>query len=214
MARIPINYGTTPGDGTGDVLFTSFKNIDDNFIDLYANTVDSIILIKQASDFGTIDSTKAYLIDGTIDMGSTSIEIPAGGINILGLTVGVSKLISSENNYTMFTSPVGGSGGVIKVDMIISVTGTSSQVYDLTDVDGTHIIRLGTTDFIDCTSLGEITGYFTGIETACARFGGSPSLTLSGTWAGGYRQQTCIIALLSSGFSGAVFYRRNYIYYG
>lgn len=35
MARQPINYGTTPGDGTGDILFTSFENIDDNFIELY-----------------------------------------------------------------------------------------------------------------------------------------------------------------------------------
>ncbi len=39
MARTPINYGTTAGDGTGDVLFTSFKNINDNFIDLY-NTLN------------------------------------------------------------------------------------------------------------------------------------------------------------------------------
>jgi hypothetical protein len=35
MARKPINYGTTAGDGTGDILFTSFKNINDNFIELY-----------------------------------------------------------------------------------------------------------------------------------------------------------------------------------
>ena len=127
----------------------------------------TIITVTQANKDttlgGTIDSDKAYLVDGIIDMGSTSIEVPTGGINILGLTVGVSKLISSENNYTMFTSPVGGSGGVIKVDMIISVTGTTSQVYDLEDVDGTNIIRLSTTDYIDCTSVGELTGYFTGL---------------------------------------------------
>lgn len=36
MARKPINYGTTPGDGTGDVLFDSFKNANDNFIELYS----------------------------------------------------------------------------------------------------------------------------------------------------------------------------------
>jgi hypothetical protein len=170
------------------------------------NLLENVIVVRSASQLsGTIDSTKAYLIDGIVDMGSTSIEVPAGGINIRGITVGVSKLISSENNYTMFTSPVGGSGGVIKIDMIISVTGTSSQVYDLTDVDGTNIIRLGTTDFVDCTSLGELTGYFTGLETSCARFGGSPSLTFSGAWAGGYRQQTCIVAQLDSGFAGSVF---------
>ena len=35
MSRIPINYGTTPGDGTGDPLFNSFENIDNNFIEAY-----------------------------------------------------------------------------------------------------------------------------------------------------------------------------------
>lgn len=38
MARTPINYGTTAGDGTGDVLFTSFKKANDNFIDIYNKT--------------------------------------------------------------------------------------------------------------------------------------------------------------------------------
>ncbi len=38
MARQAINYGTTPGDGTGDVLFDSFKNTNDNFIELYKVT--------------------------------------------------------------------------------------------------------------------------------------------------------------------------------
>lgn len=38
MARTSINYGTTAGDGTGDVLFTSFKKANDNFIDIYNKT--------------------------------------------------------------------------------------------------------------------------------------------------------------------------------
>ncbi len=35
MGRIPINYGTTPGDNTGDPLFTSFESIEANFKELY-----------------------------------------------------------------------------------------------------------------------------------------------------------------------------------
>lgn len=38
MARTPINYGTTAGDGTGDVLFTSFQKINNNLIDIYNKT--------------------------------------------------------------------------------------------------------------------------------------------------------------------------------
>jgi len=38
MARTPINYGTTAGDGTGDILFTSFQKINNNLIDIYNKT--------------------------------------------------------------------------------------------------------------------------------------------------------------------------------
>jgi len=205
MAQQTIGLGVSDNDGLGDSLKAGGVKINDNFDELYLDLLGSAIVVKQSSDFGVIDSTKAYIVDGIVDMGSTSIEVPAGGINIMGVTIGVSKLISSDNNYKMFTSPVGGSGGVTMSSMVVSVTGTTSQVYDLVDDDGTNIIRLNNTDFVDCTSLGELDGYFTAIEINCARFGGSPSLTLSGTWAGGYRQQTCIIAILSVGFTGSIF---------
>lgn len=35
MAKQDINYGTVPGDGTGDILFESFRKTKENFDELY-----------------------------------------------------------------------------------------------------------------------------------------------------------------------------------
>ena len=83
------------------------------------------IIVTQASDFGVIDSTKEYFLDGIIDMGGVSIEVPSGGIYISGFNFNLSKLIDSTSSYTMFTSPVGGSGDVLFMDFAIEVTGTN-----------------------------------------------------------------------------------------
>lgn len=41
---------------------------------------NNVVVVKAPSDLANIDSDKTYLIDGTIDMGSMSIEIPEGGL--------------------------------------------------------------------------------------------------------------------------------------
>jgi hypothetical protein len=60
MARIPINYGTTAGDGTGDIIFTSFESIESNFVEVYGfNTAFQSTAIGQGSDligFGDPDT--------------------------------------------------------------------------------------------------------------------------------------------------------------
>lgn len=135
---------------------------------------------------GTIDSTKEYFIDGLIDLGNTSIEVPAGGINLKGYDFNISCLTSSANNYTMFTSPVGGSGNVIIHALKIITNGLNSQVYDLTSATGFEAIEVTELNYENCTSLGEITSYRQGLELNTGRFGGTPELTLSGLWIGGY----------------------------
>lgn len=49
------------------------------------NTFENTVVVKSASDLTNIDSTKNYMLDGVIDMGSQSIEVPTGGISISGL---------------------------------------------------------------------------------------------------------------------------------
>lgn len=160
------------------------------------NDPNTVITVKQASDFGTIDSTKIYVIDGIIDMGATSIEVPSGGISIQGFTFDVSQLVSSSSSYTMFTSPVGGSGNVLLSNVALETSGTSSEVFDLVSDTGFNAIEMNIVNFNDCTSLGTIDNYRQGLESGTGRFGGTPELTLKGDWAGGWFIDTSIVRSL------------------
>jgi hypothetical protein len=146
---------------------------------------------------GLIDSTKEYFLDGVIDMGSTQITVPSGGVNVKGFDFNVSGLTSSENTYTMFTGAT--AGDVLFSDFKIEVTGTSSQVFDLNNSSGSNAFEILRINFNGCTSLGELDGYRQGLETGTGRFGGAPNLILSGTWLGGYFIDTSIVRSLTAG---------------
>lgn len=164
------------------------------------------IIVHSADDLaGTLRSDVIYYIDGVIDMGAQSIEVPAAGLNIKGHDFDVSKLISSEAGYTMFVSPVGGSGNLLVTDVGFTVSGSGSQMFDLTDATGLNAFEFNRVNYNSCESLGVITGYRQGLEFGTGRFGGSPQITLDGTWLGGYRVTTSIIRSLDSGFSGTLF---------
>lgn len=164
------------------------------------------ILVTQASDLaGTLSSTKVYFVDSVVDMGSQQITVPVGGLNLKGHNFNVSGLVSSENVYQMFISPGGGSGDFLATDMHFKTDGTSSQLFDLEDATGVHAIEVVRCNFNDCTSMGEIDGYRQGFESGTGRFGGMPSLTLSGTWLGGYFIDTSIVRGMDAGMTGALF---------
>ena len=151
---------------------------------------------------GTIDSTKEYFIDGIIDLGTTQITVPSTGMTLKGFSFDVSGLTSSEDNYKMFISAsVGGdgngSGNLIGMDYLISVTGTGSKVYELYDDTGFNAVEFQRINYNDCTSLGDIFNYRQGLEGGTGRFGGSPSLTLHGLWRGGFRITTSIVRSMS-----------------
>ena len=169
-------------------------------------TLINRVIVRNAADLaGDLDSTVEYFIDGVVDMGSQSITIPVGGLNITGYDFDISKLLSTEDNYTLFISPVGGSGNYIGKNHSVEVSGTASQVYDIVDSGGFHAIEVERVNYDNCTSLGTIDGYRQGLETGTGRFGGSPNLTLEGTWVGGFRITTSITRSLDSGMTGALF---------
>jgi len=157
------------------------------------------VIVKQASDLsGTLDSTKVYVIDGIIDMGSQTIEVPSGGLSIIGSTFDVSQLTSSANTYDMFTSPVGGSGNLVIKDVGITTSGTGSSVFALTDATGFNAIEIKVVNFNNCTSLGYLDGYRQGLESGTGRFGGTPELEFRNSWVGGYRTETTIARAMSN----------------
>lgn len=187
-----INIGATANDKTGDDIRQAAITTN-KFIS------ETIIRVKSSSDFGVIDSTKVYVIDGVVDMGTTTIEVPAGGISITGYTFDASKLVSTENNYTMFTSPVGGSGNLLMTDVGIETSGDSSQVFNLTDANGFNAVEMSAVNFNNCTSRGELKNYRQGFESGTGYFGGKPELTLTGTWLGGYFIESSIARMLTDG---------------
>ena len=162
--------------------------------------LDNKVIVKQASDLsGVLDSTKQYFIDGIIDMGSQSIEIPQGGLTLSGYSFDLSKLTSSVAAYTMFTSPVGGSGNMLGMDYAIEVTGAGSQVYNLASDTGFEAFEFTRINYNNCSSLGVIDNYRQGLEIGTGRFGGTPELTLAGVWVGGYFIDTSIVRGLTDG---------------
>ena len=154
---------------------------------------------------GIIDSTKQYLIDGTIDMGSISVNVPVGGINISGLDVDVSILKSSVAGYTMFYSPLGGSGNVFMSSLSFEVSGNGSKLFSLIDATGFNTMEFNVVNFNNCTSLGTISSYRQGLENITGRFGGSPSLEMIGPWLGGWRITTSLTRQLSASMTEPLF---------
>jgi len=164
------------------------------------------VIISRVEDFPTtLLSTVQYFIDGIVQMGARSLEVPADGLHLAGLDLELSFLVSNEPNYTMFTSPVGGSGDVLGLDYAVTVSGVNSRVYDITDSTGFHAIEVSRVNYTDCTSLGVITDYRQGLETGTGRFGGTPSLTLAGNWVGGFRLTTTIVRSLDASMTEPLF---------
>jgi hypothetical protein len=204
MAQQNINIGTADAKA-GDTLFSAFTKTETNFTELYDNLLESKIVCHQSNISTTlgaaIDSTKVYVLDGIIDFTGTglNIEVPAGGINIVGTTFDVSKLICADGGYTMFVSAVGGSGNILGMDYAVEVTGAGSQAYDLPDATGFNAFEFSRINYNNCSSLGTISGYRQGLEVGTGRFGGQPELTLAGTWVGGYFIDTSIIRNMVDG---------------
>ncbi len=169
--------------------------------------MSSVVIVSDASHFGTIDSSKVYKLDGVINMGSTSITVPPTGITIIGDSFDASGLISSADNYTMFVSEsiAIGSGNLLMTDIKITTSGANSKVYELYDATGFNAHELNRVNYNDCTSLGDLYDYRQGLESGTGRFGGSPSLTLHGLWRGGFRITTSIVRSLAGTMTEPLF---------
>lgn len=143
---------------------------------------------------GVIDSTKEYFLDGIVNIGASQITIPTTGITINGYSFDLSGLTSSQTSYTMFISqtPSIGSGNIVMSRCLITVSGVGSKVFEVYDSNGFHTIEFNAINYIDCTSLGDLHDYRQGLEIGTGRIGVSPSLTLHGTWLGGFRIVTSI----------------------
>lgn len=75
MARKNINIGTTGNDGTGDSIREAFRNVNDNFKELYS----SLGLGERLTFIGLDDTPASYL--GQIDIPTSSFATPVLTVN-------------------------------------------------------------------------------------------------------------------------------------
>lgn len=172
-----------------------------------ASPPSDTILVESPEDLsGVLLSSVVYRVVGALDMSGTgiSIEVPVTGLYIEGIHQGVSSIFCSDLNYTLFTSPVGGSGDLFVDKINHLMVGTGSRVYGLTDVDGTHAVEALNCNYTGCSSLGELTNYRQILGENIGRFGGTPELTLSGPM-NGVRETLSITRGLSNLGAGALF---------
>lgn len=177
-------------------------------LDVRPRSLSNQVIVKRASDLsGPLDSDTVYLVDGQIDMGSTQIKVPEGGLVIQGLGFGVSKLSSSEAAYSMFVvDPAGTYSGDLFLDSIeFEVTGTGSQVWDLDNAENGHAVECTTVNFLNCKLLGELANYRQGLWSNVALIRCVDGVTCSGPWAGGFRATTAIIVSAGVDFTGTLF---------
>lgn len=185
---------------------SGITSIGRNYVD--SRTYSNTVIVKSAKDLVDIDSSKNYMIDGEIDMGDQSIEVPETGISISGLNGArdTSILSSSEDNFTMFTSPSGGySGNVVMESMTVQVTGTNSKAFDLDNDGNNNALDIVGVNFTSCTSLGDLTDYRQLLMDNIGFIFIDDGLTFNGTWTG-IRVTTAIVVVFpaSTLFSAGV----------
>ena len=167
--------------------------------------LDTEIIVKTVGDFPTtLDSTKRYVVDGFIDMGTTSITIPQTGATICGQGFNVTGLFSTENNYTMFKDDGVFAGDFLLDDIDIKVTGTSSQVFDLDNAGNASALELDKVNFTQCVDIGLVDSYRQILMSGVGfvYFGATgvvKGLTIDGTMTGGMTVITTITLGQQSG---------------
>ena len=187
----------------GGIEFTA-----DRIGQILDNATVNTIVAKDASDLLVIDSTKNYLVDGVIDMGDQPIIVPPGGISIGALNGArdTSKLISSADNYSLFTTEGGSySGSGVMDNLTIEVTGTNSQVFNVDNAENGNAWDITGTNFVSCTSLGQMTDYRQMLMNNVGFIFINDGLTFNGNWSGGM----AVLTSIAVGFPAATLFKEG-----
>ena len=145
-----------------------------------------------------LSSSTTYIIDGQITLLSGEyIEIPVGGLTIVGYGFDVSQINKNVAGQSIFVSPVGGSGNFVTKDM--QYTSGLGSVFDIQDSSGGHAIEINDVNFIGCASIGKLKGYrqFTG--TTCGIYSCKDGIQISGNWSGFKLTNSNIINFIAGG---------------
>ena len=133
MARLGINTGSSPNDGTGDTLLDGAIKINDNFSEIYTQFGDGNTLTGIATNViggDNIDVTSptgnvVISVSAGATLDASSITVGNGGLSVTGVsTLGVVTGAESINVTNLYSSFVYGDGsnmtGVARTDNIKS----------------------------------------------------------------------------------------------
>lgn len=173
MARLGINTGLSPNDGTGDTLLEGAVKINDNFNEIYTRFGDGDNLAGIATNViggDNIDVTSpignvVISVSAASTLTCTSVDIYEGGLTVGGIsTLGIVTGVESINVTNLYSSFLYGDGsnltGISRTDFTntesLVVTGvstlgviTGADSIEVTDVYSTDI----KTSSIDATSI-------------------------------------------------------------
>lgn len=145
--------------------------------------------VRNASDLaGPLDSSKIYVLDGNIDLGAGSINVPEGGLIFRGTDTDTAMLSSSSSIFTT----EGAYSGRLK---LMNLTLMSPAVFDIDGTGGPVVgseVTCKGVNFLLCQTLGEIRGYRQGLWSDIGVIACDDGVTLSGTWSGGFASLTSI----------------------
>jgi hypothetical protein len=148
------------------------------------------VVVRQASDFDVpLKDGFNYFLDGVVDLtgSGVSLQLVSDGISsISGYDFRTSGIICDDDNYTLFVNDGASAGRLIINNFYIQTGGTGSQVYDIEADTGTEEIVTQNLLYLNCNSLGTISGYAQALEQDTYRVGGTPEMTLDGAWSSGY----------------------------
>lgn len=162
---------------------------------------DVTIVVKTPYDMaGTLRSDRVYLIDGVVDFTDSKVlplDVPVGGLRVMGFGADISLMLTTEDNAIMFQSATSGSFSATSLGFTCS--GVGSQIFALTSNTGDEAHEINRVNYLNCTSLGCLTSFRQGFESNTARFEGTPELKLCGPWTGGFFIDQSIVRILTDG---------------
>lgn len=163
------------------------------------------VVVKTAAQLsGTLRSDVSYLIDGIIDMGSSQITVPQGGLTMHGLDLNISGLTTSETSHTLFIDDGVFAGNLFLREMFVTVSGSGSQVFDLDNDGNGGAVECTEFNFVSCKSLGTLDAYRQGLWDGFALIACVDGLTMEGTWVGGFAILTSIVVSAGTAFTGTI----------
>jgi hypothetical protein len=180
---MPINIGINGTLKTNSNTYgkdVSYQNLDSTFKEKLNE-----VIIRSKTDLinKVLSSTTTYIIDGIITLITGEyIQVPAGGLTLVGYGFDVSRVEKNVPGQSIFISPVGGSGNFVTSN--IQYNSGLGSVFDIVDSDGSHAIELNDVNFQSCAALGIINHYRQFTATTCGIYGCSDGFTLEGSWNG------------------------------